>query len=249
MARIRTVKPSFFTDLTIAELPIATRLTFIGLWTHVDDEGRCVDDARLVKAAIWPLDDAYTVRKVEADLALLESKGRIVRYEADGKRCIAVVNWSHQKISHAQPSNLPAPVDDSRSIPGTFSETSVKEPGTFRPYRDREGIGKGVGKECELESSQNLGVAPPEGSSSYNGSPPSGTQLARRLAECCCGDRRVVDTESRRVVKHYLEHVDWRIVDGAIGALSTMPQKPTLPRALARYVSQRVGFPVPEFRP
>jgi len=39
MARIRTIKPSFFTSLTIADLGLAERLTFIGLWTHVDDEG------------------------------------------------------------------------------------------------------------------------------------------------------------------------------------------------------------------
>ena len=57
MARIRSIKPEFFTSLTIADLTVEQRLTFIGLWTHVDDEGRCVDDSRLIKAAIWPLDD------------------------------------------------------------------------------------------------------------------------------------------------------------------------------------------------
>jgi hypothetical protein len=57
MARIRSIKPEFFTSLTIGSLSERARLAFIGIWTFVDDYGRAVDDARLVKAAVFPLDD------------------------------------------------------------------------------------------------------------------------------------------------------------------------------------------------
>jgi hypothetical protein len=111
MARIRTIKPEFFTSLTVASLRIETRLTFVGLWTHVDDYGRCVDDARLVKAALWPLDDRVA-SDVEEDLAELAEAGLIVRYRAGRRTYLAVTGWAeHQKVSHPSKSRIPAPPD------------------------------------------------------------------------------------------------------------------------------------------
>src|SRR5688500_10427158 len=109
MARIRTIKPEFFTSLTIADLTPEQRLTFIGLWTHVDDEGRCVDDARLIKAAVWPLDDR-TAADVEDDLRALTEASLITRYTLTRKRYMAVTGWrEHQRINRPTPSKLPAP--------------------------------------------------------------------------------------------------------------------------------------------
>lgn len=108
MARIRTIKPEFFTSLTIAALPLAARMTFIGLWTHVDDSGRCVDDTRLVRAAIWALDDR-TLGDVDDDLKALYEAGLIYRYEVSQRRFLEVSGWAeHQKISHPTESRLPA---------------------------------------------------------------------------------------------------------------------------------------------
>lgn len=109
MARIRTIKPEFFTSLTIADLTPEQRLTFIGLWTHVDDEGRCVDDPRLIKAAVWPLDDR-TAADIEIDLKALSESSLITRYVLNRKRYLAVTGWSeHQRINRPTPSKLPAP--------------------------------------------------------------------------------------------------------------------------------------------
>lgn len=108
MARIRTIKPEFFTSLSNAELSIPARLTFIGLWTHCDDEGRCIDDARLIRAAIWPLE--RNTKAVENDLAEIEKQGKILRYEGAGKRLIQITEWKrHQHINRAKPSRLPGP--------------------------------------------------------------------------------------------------------------------------------------------
>jgi hypothetical protein len=109
MARIRTIKPDFFTSLPVAELAVEARLTFIGLWTHCDDEGRCIDDARLIKAALWPLDDR-TSQDVEGDLEALSERSLILRYVVDGRRFIAVRGWrEHQRINRATLSHYPAP--------------------------------------------------------------------------------------------------------------------------------------------
>ena len=110
MARIRTIKPEFFTSLTLARVSRTARLTFVGLWTYCDDEGRGRAEPRLIKAAVWPLDDDYGVAEVEADLAELAAASLIQRYEVDGSHYLAIRNWAeHQKIGHPTPSKLPPP--------------------------------------------------------------------------------------------------------------------------------------------
>jgi hypothetical protein len=140
MARIRTIKPAFFRDLGVAALPIPTRLTYIGLWTYVDDAGRGVDDARLIKAELWPLDDKYTLRKVSNDLEMLAAFGRICRYQGQPAALLLhIVHWDHQKINHPQPSRMP---------PCTFPGHSRNIPGTIPPEgkgRDMERKGTGEG--------------------------------------------------------------------------------------------------------
>jgi hypothetical protein len=124
LARIRTIKPSFFTSDDVSALPLRARLTWIGLWTHCDDAGRAKDNVRLIKAAIWPLDDV-SLRDIEDDLGTLADRGRIVRYEADGQRYLAITNWSeHQKISRPTPSKIPEP---SPNGTGPLSEDSRQE--------------------------------------------------------------------------------------------------------------------------
>lgn len=135
MARIRTVKPAFFRSLTIARLSLSARLTFVGLWTYVDDEGREVDDARLVKAAVWPLDDDHPAAGVAADLDELEQRGLVVRYAAGGRRLLQVTSWlEHQRINRPTPSVYPpppAPGDDAVRAHGVLSESSVSAHGAL----------------------------------------------------------------------------------------------------------------------
>lgn len=124
MARIRTIKPEFFTSLTIADLTPEQRLTFIGLWTHVDDEGRCVDDPRLIKAAIWPLDDR-TAADIEVDLKALTESSLITRYTLNRKRYLAVTNWAeHQRINRPTESKLPAPEEGDPTPPEPPTSTN-----------------------------------------------------------------------------------------------------------------------------
>ena len=100
MPRIRTIKPDFFTSDTVSALPLRARLTWIGLWTHCDDYGRCRDNVRLVKAAVWPLDDV-SLRDIEGDLDDLEQANVVYRYIVEGKGYLQVTNWTeHQKVDH-----------------------------------------------------------------------------------------------------------------------------------------------------
>lgn len=110
MARIRSIKPSFFRSEDVTALSYRARLTWIGLWLYADDEGRLRDDARFVKGDLWALEDEVSWQDVEADLQELAEHDRIVRYEVGGRRFIQVQKWSdHQAIPKATKSKLPPP--------------------------------------------------------------------------------------------------------------------------------------------
>ncbi len=109
MPRIRYIKPEFFSDENIAELPMAARLLFQGLWCLADRAGRLEDRPKYIKAMVFPYDDI----DAEAMLTLLNSGSKrfIRRYQADDKRFIQIINFEkHQKPHHTEKaSDLPAP--------------------------------------------------------------------------------------------------------------------------------------------
>lgn len=130
--RIRTIKPEFWTSLKVASLPPMVRLQFVGLWNYADDEGRGVDEPRLIKAALFPLDDDYTADDVEVGMACLAAQLLIARYGYGGLRYFSIVGWpEHQSISKPRPSRFPEP---SGNTPGVL-------------LAGREGKGTGNGKE------------------------------------------------------------------------------------------------------
>lgn len=115
MARIRSVKPEFFTSETLARVSISARLTFIGLWTYVDDNGVGIDNERLIDAALYPLDEdaLESLRRVSEDLRQLSDAGVITRYEVTGRRYLFVTSWyEHQKVSHPGKPRYPLPPAD-----------------------------------------------------------------------------------------------------------------------------------------
>lgn len=57
MAKIRGIKPDFWTDEDIADLSIPARLLFIGMWTHACDNGHLDDKPRQLKMKVFPADD------------------------------------------------------------------------------------------------------------------------------------------------------------------------------------------------
>lgn len=112
MARIRSVHPELCIDDALALTSAPAERTFVRLWPHLDDEGRAVDNALLLKAALYPLHLDVTTEDLEHDLTELASRGLITRYEVDGKRYLAAKPdaWSrYQKPRHKIASKLPAP--------------------------------------------------------------------------------------------------------------------------------------------
>lgn len=108
MSRMRTIKPEAATSESLAAVPRATRWTFGLFWTHCDDEGRALWNLRLIKAAIYPLDDDVTPDSLADEFADLERIGAVCRYTIDGKEYVHVPAFGdHQHPNRRVDSKLP----------------------------------------------------------------------------------------------------------------------------------------------
>jgi hypothetical protein len=107
MARSRNIKPSFFKNEDLAELPFSTRLLFIGLWLLADREGRLEDRPKRIKMEVFPSDSI----DVENALVDLDKFGFIRRYESDGARFIEICSFVKHQNPHPKeaPSVIPKP--------------------------------------------------------------------------------------------------------------------------------------------
>lgn len=107
MARSRNIKPGFFTNDELVELPFEVRLLFIGLWTMADRDGRLSDRPKKIRMEIFPADNV----DCDAALEMLSQSGFITRYMANGERFIQVQNWHKHQSPHLKEaqSTIPAP--------------------------------------------------------------------------------------------------------------------------------------------
>lgn len=157
MARIRTIKPEFWTSEQIMECSTTARLLFIGMWNFCDDAGRHPASSKTLKAEVFPGDD-ITSDEVGVMLDELEANGLIERYEVAERQYFQVTGWHHQKIDrpnfkHPAPKNRQPIADESPSDRRSIDEQSPPE-------------GKGMeGKVCEPPISPIGEMPPPESKS------------------------------------------------------------------------------------
>lgn len=166
------VKPDMRKSLTVSSWPIHVRWTFVGLIGYVDDEGRGLDELRLLKAELYPLDDDMTPKKIGTHLAALVDRGPLCRYSVDGVNYLHITTWTeHQKVSHPTPSRIPpcpthdklasdsgaAPEDDGNVPPragagargsGNREQGSLEPAG---PVRERDELFDAMAKACGID--------------------------------------------------------------------------------------------------
>jgi len=126
MARIRTVKPEFWTDEKIVELSPFARLLFIGLWNFADDEGRMTCAAKSIKARVLPCDDV----SIHGLLSELSLSALVKVYGVHGIGYLEITGFrKHQRINRPTDSTIPAPDQDDGSFSlnahGSLNEHSL----------------------------------------------------------------------------------------------------------------------------
>lgn len=137
MARIRTIKPEFFTSEDIVALSPLARLLYIAIWCEADKEGRMAWKPRTFKMRYLPADDC----DIDALARELVASG-LVRLYGDGLAYIPSFS-RHQHINPRESASvLPGPhpcprVDD--------ASPRVTDPPA--PASDAQGGREGKGKE------------------------------------------------------------------------------------------------------
>lgn len=120
--RIRSIKPEFWRSDDITALPISTRLTFIGLWSYVDDNGVGADKLVSIVADLYADDFSInpqeTIQRITEDLQRLSSGGQVIRYRelhnGSMKDLLYISKWKrHQVVNHPSKGHqYPLPPDD-----------------------------------------------------------------------------------------------------------------------------------------
>lgn len=130
MARIRTIKPEFWSDGTLMECSLNARLLFIGTWNFADDNGNLDRSAKQIKARIFPGDSI----DCEPLIQELIAHGRLIEYSVNGKNYLHIHKFNeHQVINRPGKPHCP------------LYEPSLNTPGMIRDgsgLKGREGKGE-----------------------------------------------------------------------------------------------------------
>lgn len=124
MARSRNIKPGFFKNEVLGEMPVEIRLLFIGLWTLADREGRLEDRPRRIKMELF----AYDSFDLDPMLNRLQADGFLIRYEVYDVRYIQLINFVKHQDPHYKEKASEIP-----PAPGT--EDLIKATGITRSQR------------------------------------------------------------------------------------------------------------------
>jgi len=139
MARIRTIKPEFFTSEDIVSLSPLARLLYIAIWCEADKEGRLVWKPVTFKLRYFPGDGC----DIQAMCKEIVDAGLVVLY---GEGLAVVPSFkAHQHINPRESdSNLPEPV----AITTRKARVGTRQSRDSDAQGGREGKGKeGNGKE------------------------------------------------------------------------------------------------------
>lgn len=147
--RSRNIKPGFFHNDELAMCSWPARLLFIGLWCIADRKGLLEDRPLRIKGKLFPFDNI----DISEALDELVDHEFVVRYEADGRKCL----WIPQFLQHQNPH----PNESESILPEPISYQGVK---CLRPRREthKSGIRNQESEnqkegECEGESAAKSG--------------------------------------------------------------------------------------------
>jgi hypothetical protein len=138
MARIRTIKPEFWTSEQVAECSPNARLLFIGMWNFCDDQGIHPASVKTLKMQIFP-GDSFSLSDIENMVIELMHQRLLFFYQTEGKNYWYVTGWNHQKIDKP---NKKHPLPDSDAVSRFVSDNSAKGRRKVDDHPPEEGNGE-----------------------------------------------------------------------------------------------------------
>lgn len=124
MARIRTIKPEFWTDDKLTECSMSARLLFIGTWNFADDSGNLDRSPKQIKARVFPADNV----DCEPLLQELIGHGMLTEYAVNDKTYLHIQGFTkHQVINRPSKPSCPAFDESLRTHGGLNTEGKGRE--------------------------------------------------------------------------------------------------------------------------
>lgn len=127
MSRSRNIKPGFFTNELLGELPPTTRLLFVGLWLLADRQGRLENRPKRIAVELLPYDNIDP----EAAISSLHDNGFVTCYEVDGNKYIQINNFQKHQTPHVKEraSTIPEPdLNSTRTVQEQFQNSASNLP-------------------------------------------------------------------------------------------------------------------------
>jgi hypothetical protein len=106
MARIRTIKPSFWDKDECANVSPSALLLYIGMKNFADDRGVIPGNSKLIKSKVFPQKDDIRIDQVNKWITELLENSFLVQLTFEDK-LYYVLDFSDEKIDKPQPSILP----------------------------------------------------------------------------------------------------------------------------------------------
>lgn len=177
MARIRNIKPDFWTDEKLVELETWERLLFIGLWNFADDEGYMPYSPKRIKMQVFPGDSLEVSRGVQS----LISIGAVELFDSEFGPVLHVSKWSkHQKVSN--PSKSKYSTVDLAPLDGKPRKQAIPEQETLEVSMNGTEDSRELRKEREREVKKDLSSKPDEFDQWYSRYPKKEAKEAARKA-------------------------------------------------------------------
>jgi hypothetical protein len=131
MARIRSIKPEFFSHEILASKSAHARLLAIGLLTLADCEGRLRWVPMQVHSQVFPWEASVNI---EVLLGELLDVSYVIHYEVDGKRYVQIPNFrKHQRLTGKE-----------------AAYASLLPPPPEKPNKTLDKTGEAIGKQCDV---------------------------------------------------------------------------------------------------
>jgi len=126
VARIRTIKPEYWTDERVGECSVSARLLFVATWNFADDHGGLDRSSKQLKAQAFPYDNIDCEPLVQE----LLKAGLLIEYEVGGKKYLHIKGFrTHQKVEKPARPRIPV-YDNSPSPPRVLPESSPESSGS-----------------------------------------------------------------------------------------------------------------------
>ncbi|GAC81680.1 hypothetical protein SAMN04488550_4162 [Gordonia malaquae] len=174
MARIRTIKPEFFTSPDIAALDFPARQLFQAMWCYADDFGIGETNLYGLLGFAFPDSDGFTAEDLRGFCAALAAQNLAEFYTVRGRHFYVIQTWdSHQKTERRSTRRKnPTPEDpeatpDMRILCCADSAPNLRRTSGANPPQEQGKGNRGSGTGEQTTTARERARAPRESSSTF----------------------------------------------------------------------------------